>query len=364
MDLPDSLTLPVIALLDQGLQVEEKISLARVHVAETVNESEIEDGLIPYLINHPQTQINELTLNPYQPDWRYQRLLLRFDENGFEKVNYIYGYGEKEVYWYSPIMFNANEHSSASIPRLQTKTEQKKSHHLYYGETEPMDKYRGIMKSWNIFSPEPLIFGMQIIGYYDESRLVPQYSNSWKPGDPIDLYTPHHSVIIADGAGNAVDPRPQVPLPYKDTYYTGGPEALTLLTPEVTKIFYGDEAPISSIRIIVEGVEERNEISQKKIEQVALEIIEKTGHQVDIMLGSAPSKVHIELAGKEAGEIGLVEEAWTQKGLSWSIEEQVVSTNQWLFIYLLLIIFFLTYTVVNHSLLKRSIEFARLRAIG
>lgn len=361
---PDSLTLPVIALLDQGLQVEEKISLARVDVPETIDESDLTAGVIPYLLTRPQTHINELTLYPYQPDWRYQRLNLRFDENGVEEQNYIYGFGMQEVYWYSPISIDVLIDSSARIPLLQAKAKKESSYHELYGETEPMLKYRDILNSWDIFSPEPLIFGMQIIGYYDASRLVSQYSNSWKPGDPVDLYTPHHSMILADGAGNAVDPRPQVPLPYKDTYYTGGPEALTLLTPEVTKIFYGDEPPISSIRVIVKGVEERNELSQKKIEQVALEIMEKTGHQVDIMLGSAPSKVHIELAGKEAGEIGLVEEAWTQKGVSWSIEDQVVSTNQWLFIYLLLIIFFLTYTVVNHSLLKRSIEFARLRAIG
>lgn len=126
----------------------------------------------------------------------------------------------------------------------------------------------------------------------------------------------------------------------KDAYYTGAPDALT--TMKAAEIFYGDDPPISSVRVVVSGVEERSEESQKKIEQVATEIMEKMGHNVEIMLGSSAGKVHIQLGGAGEGEVGLVEKGWQKKGVSWEIEEQISVANQWLFIYLAVIIFVLT----------------------
>ena len=55
----------------------------------------------------------------------------------------------------------------------------------------------------------------------------------------------------------------------------------------IAKYYYQNTPPLSSVRVLVEGVEERSEESQRKIEQVAQEIMEQTGHHVEIMLGSA-----------------------------------------------------------------------------
>ena len=118
----------------------------------------------------------------------------------------------------------------------------------------------------------------------DSTKVIPKFKGSWIDGDPADIYkTPHHSMIIEDGAGNKINPTPLVPLPYKDTYYTGSPDAITTL--DAAKRFFKSDDMLSSIRVVVEGVEERTDASQHKVEAVAKEIMDKTGHHVEIMLG-------------------------------------------------------------------------------
>jgi len=348
--------IPIIALKDQGLQVEESIRVARVEVPQSVNTLDLAEGSIPYLKSLPKTPLAHLTLNPYAPEMRYKNVDIKFDQEGYTLDSYIYGFGFRELTRYAPIQFRLLEEDEKEIPLLYAEGKEKEKK-PFLGEQDTVYSYRDELEK-----DEELSFGIKIIGFYDSSLIVPKYASSWQPGDPVDLYTPQHSMILADGAGNPVEPRPMIPLPMKDAYYTGAPDALT--TMDAASIFYGDQPPISSVRVVVSGVEERSEESQKKIEQVAKEIMEKTGHQVEIMLGSSAGKVHIQLGGAKAGEIGLVEEGWQQKGVSWKIEDQISAANRWLFFYLLVIIFILSYTVITHSLLKRSAEFSMLRAIG
>ena len=49
-----------------------------------------------------------------------------------------------------------------------------------------------------------------------------------KTGDPADIYTPHHR-DHRRWCGKWNNPTPLFPLPYKDTYYTGSPDAITTL---------------------------------------------------------------------------------------------------------------------------------------
>ena len=121
--------------------------------------------------------------------------------------------------------------------------------------TNPYDK-----RIINLYRDEPgdyetYNYGLNIIDYYDATKVIPKFKGSWKDGDPADIYTPHHSMIIEDGVGNKIDPTPLFPLPYKDTYYTGSPDAITTL--EAAKKFYKPDNRLSSIRVVVEGVEEK-----------------------------------------------------------------------------------------------------------
>jgi len=347
--------IPIIALKDQGLQIEESVNVARVEVPKSVNPWDLEDA-VPYLESLPKTPLALLTINPYTSEMRYKNVHISFDQNGMAEQPYMFSFTDQELIRYTPIQFKLREQEENKIPLLYAEGKEKEKN-PYLGEQDTIYSYRDKMDENLRFR-----FAFNIIGYYDSSLIVPKYASSWQPGDPVDLYTPQHSMILADGAGNPVEPRPMIPLPMKDAYYTGAPDALT--TMDAAEIFYGDQPPISSVRVVVSGVEERSEESQKKIEQVAKEIMEKTGHQVEIMLGSSAGKVLIQLGGAKAGEIGLVEEGWQQKGVNWKIEDQISAANRWLFFYLLVIIFILSYTVITHSLLKRSMEFSMLRAIG
>jgi len=354
--------IPIIVLKDQGLQVEESINVYQIEVPDSADQLGITKDSIPYLESLPQIPLAHLIINPYSPEFRYKNARIKFDQNGFTDDPYILQFSNREITRYSPIRYKLLAQEKDKIPLLHADGSKQERFLYMLGEYVNLNVYREEIRQEEIEKNEDLRFGVDIIGYYDANLIEPKYASSWQPGDPVDLYTPQHSMILADGAGHPVEPRPMIPLPMKDAYYTGAPDALT--TMDAAEIFYGDQPPISSVRVVVSGVEERSEESQKKIEQVAKEIMEKTGHQVEIMLGSSAGKVHIQLGGAKAGEIGLVEEGWQQKGVSWKIEDQISVANRWLFFYLLVIIFILSYTVITHSLLKRSMEFSMLRAIG
>ena len=102
--------------------------------------------------------------------------------------------------------------------------------------------------------------GYNYIDFYDSEKVLPVLQTNWKKGDPVDIYTPPNSKILEDGAGNPVSETYLLPLPFKDTYYTGAPDAIT--TMEAAKVFYKKENPISSIRIVVKDVAERSDASQ------------------------------------------------------------------------------------------------------
>lgn len=349
--------IPIIALKDQGYQAEEIITISRVEIPNGSPSIELSEGLKAYFSSLSHIPIAQLSVNPYSPDMRYKNANLLFNQHEVTEEAYVLKFSRRELTRYSPIQFNLLDHESNQIPLLQAEGSKQENFLYWLGIDVLYNSYRE-----EIDKNMDHNFSVKVIGYYDTSLITPQYASAWKQGEPIDLYTPQHSMILADGVGNTVEPTPLIPLPMKNTYYTGAPDALTTL--DAAKIFYGNDPPLSSIRVVVEGVEERSEASQKKIEQVAMQIMEQTGHQVEIMLGSSAGKVHIQLGGAGEGEVGLVEEGWQQKGVSWSIEEQISVANKWLFLYLVVIIFVLSYTVITHSLLKRSTEFSMLRAIG
>ncbi|GAA0363610.1 FtsX-like permease family protein [Bacillus horti] len=365
--------IPLFFIRDQGLQVEESISISRFEVPESMDFGKfLDDSVIERLENMPLTPLSIVHINTFSPELRYKQVILKFDQEGQIKEHVIpYGLTNRLHLHYSPLDYQQLEMEDDGIPLLYVEGEEK-LHSWYFGEQDTIYTYRVLTNEQELAarqSPNGYYtfehlpkFGFLSQGYFDTSLIVPQYASSWSFGDPVDVYTPQHSMILADGAGQEVEPRPLLPLPYKDTYYSGAPDAITIL--EAAPVVYRDEPPISSIRVVVHGVDERSEESQRKIEQVANEIMESTGHNVEIMLGSSAGKVQIQLGGAGEGEVGLLEEGWQQMGVSWQIEEQISEANKWLFFYLSVIIFVLSFTVITHSLLKRSIEFSTLRAIG
>jgi ABC-type antimicrobial peptide transport system permease subunit len=76
-------------------------------------------------------------------------------------------------------------------------------------------------------------------------------------------------------------------------------------------------APISVIRVRVKGVAGPDAVSQARVRQVATDIHDRTGLQVDITAGSSPKRLHVQLPpGKYGRPRLLLQEGWSKKGVS------------------------------------------------
>lgn len=350
--------IPLIVLKDQKYQVSESLQVYKINLPSDVDEEAFLGGPRRYLANLPHEILVDLSIEPFSEEWRNQdiQLVLQGDSNfSFEEKSP--SVGEMELYRYSPIQYTEADTIGGTIPTVHTKKVIGETNILHSGKSAGLLRYRAMEE---IKETQP--YGLRIIDLYDTDRLIPTYQDSWQPGDLLDLYTPHQAMIIGNGAGEPIDPTPLVPVPYKNTYYTGAPDAITTL--DAAEFFYGDRPPISSIRVLVSGVDGRSAESQRKITETAERIMEATGHRAEIMLGSALGKVHVDLDADDASQPGLIEEAWRKSGVSWSIEEQVEESNLFLFGYLLIIGTVFCFTVIRHSLLRRVSEFAMLRSIG
>ncbi|WP_217589587.1 ABC transporter permease [Lentibacillus saliphilus] len=345
---------PVIGLEEPDYEMKETVQVFEIDVPDNVTMEDFEDDPQQYLRALPQSQIAQLQVSSLTSDLRFKLAELEFDRDTYTLQERERVYVSTEILRYSPLEFELLSDEEGQIPQLKAKS--KPNNSPFYGEAN-IKFYRELIGEQEVYD-----FTVDVIGLYDATNMTPRYAGSWQTGDPVDIYTPHHSMIIKNGLGEDVDPSPLLPLPVKASYYPGAPDMLTTL--EVLDYVYDDQPPLSSIRIVVEGVEQRTNESQQKIERVANEIRDKTGHHVDVMLGSSASKVHVHLAGDKEGEVGVVEESWQKKGMSWSIETQINRTNLLLFVYLLIISIVFCYTITTHSLIHRSIDFAMLRSIG
>ena len=163
-----------------------------------------------------------------------------------------------------------------------------------------------------------------------------------KPADvsrvPLETYFPPIAILRYDEQGNPVNP----PRELRPTLNPAGyiqPPPLLLTTLEAARALRGD-ASISAIRVRValEGCPPEQpetctltDAAQRKIEAIAIEIAKQTGLDVDIMVGSSPTRVLVHVPG-----IGYVEEQWIQKGVN-LVYKQGIQTGNWLLLGTLLI---------------------------
>jgi ABC-type lipoprotein release transport system permease subunit len=81
--------------------------------------------------------------------------------------------------------------------------------------------------------------------------------------------------------------------------------------------------PISVVRVRVSGVTGPDPVSRERVNQVASEIIERTGLAVDFTLGSSPSPMTVELPAGEFGRPDLaLSESWASKGVAYRILDE------------------------------------------
>jgi hypothetical protein len=170
-------------------------------------------------------------------------------------------------------------------------------------------------------------FTLKAYGVFDIEQIPP-------PPDvnrvPLEIYYPPVVLLRYDEQGQPVTPpRPMQPLPGPTSYVLAPP--LMLTTMEIAQAISGGCADcINAIRVRVAGIDELTPAAQRKIEAIAGDIAHQTGLDVDIMVGSSPTRLLVLIPG-----LGYVEEQWIQKNVTTSYQEQV-QVGHWLLLATLL----------------------------
>ncbi len=178
-------------------------------------------------------------------------------------------------------------------------------------------------------------FSFILQGIYDIEHLI---DTSGPSEVPMETYYPPRAVLRYDDAGKPVNPTEMSPTLSNTGYLTSPPLALTTLDAAPSINYTNAKAPISAIRVRVGGIEGYTPEAKSKIEQIAAEIINLTGLDVDVVVGSSPQKVLVHIPGKDpVPPVGYVEEGWIQLGASYNIGRQVQQINVILFAVMLLV---------------------------
>lgn len=209
-----------------------------------------------------------------------------------------------------------------------------------------------LFRSLSAFEPPPFVFDVR--GGYDFAGLAA--SQDPLAYVPLGIYEPPLATLRYDEAGRPVEPRLLTPDLNPAGFIPRPPLALTTL--EAAEFFRG-EAPIDAIRVRVAGVSGYTPENVARVEQVAREIIERTGLHVDIVAGSSPRKVLVLVPG-----LGYVEEQWTTLGSAAQITGGINAANLTLLGCLLFAAALYIGNTAHLSLLTRREEIGLLKATG
>jgi putative ABC transport system permease protein len=126
-----------------------------------------------------------------------------------------------------------------------------------------------------------------------------------------------------------------------------------------------DSAPISAVRVRVEGITGFDEESRERVRLVAEAIALETGLDVDITMGASPT---VRLVSLPAGDAGrpelLLSEAWTRKGVAAAIVEAVDRKSVILFGLVLLVCALFVGNASASAVRARRGELGVLAAVG
>ncbi len=181
---------------------------------------------------------------------------------------------------------------------------------------------------------------------------------------PLETYFPPRVTLRYDPSGQMVEPVELGPT-FSDTgYIISPPLALTTLD-MAARLSFNSGKPVSAVRVKVAGIDQFTPEARKKIEQIAAEIIARTGLDVDITVGSSPKRTLVYISGDHrVPPAGYVEEGWVQKGVSYRIAREIQRINVLFFSVMLLVsgVYILNTSLV--STLARRREIALQKALG
>jgi putative ABC transport system permease protein len=133
-------------------------------------------------------------------------------------------------------------------------------------------------------------------------------------------------------------------------------------------LYYGDvntSDPISVVRVRVAGVSGAGALSRARINAVALQIAQRTGLEVDVVAGSSPSPVTIDLPADKFGQPGLtLTENWVKEGVALAILDAVDRQSVVLFILILVVCVLFVANAATAAVRGRRRELGVLAAVG
>jgi putative ABC transport system permease protein len=140
-----------------------------------------------------------------------------------------------------------------------------------------------------------------------------------------------------------------------------------LPTLENSHVYAGVPAadPISVIRVRVAGVTGPGALSRERVNAVAQQIARRTGLDVDIVAGSSPSPVTIDVPAGKFGQPPLtLSENWVKKGVALLIQNAVDKTSVALFTLILVVCVLFVGNAATAAVRGRRRELGVLAAVG
>lgn len=123
--------------------------------------------------------------------------------------------------------------------------------------------------------------------------------------------------------------------------------------------------PISVIRVKVAGVTGAGATSRARINAVALQIAQRTGLDVDVVAGSSPSPVTIDLPAGKFGQPALtLTEGWVKEGVAVAIVDAVDKQSVALFTLILVVCVLFVGNAATAAVRGRRRELGVLAAVG
>lgn len=204
-----------------------------------------------------------------------------------------------------------------------------------------------------ISTSSPII--LDVKGVYDISeiqRMIDPLSYA-----PLGIYEPPEAILKYDPEGKAVNPQILLPGLNPGNFVSRPPLALTNLA--AARLISEKSDYIDAIRVKISGIDQYSAENQEKVESIAGEIRERTGLHVDIIAGSSPRKVWINVP-----ELGYVQENWTTLGAATQIFQGINIANGTLLLILVLSSVLFIINSTNLSMLSRNKEIGILLTVG
>jgi hypothetical protein len=241
----------------------------------------------------------------------------------------------------------------------------------------PMDdedsQYRTVTSHVNVFAQTSQSFGadlalIKVAGVFDPARI--------KSFDPLSQVPLGDYQPVAAAPANAASSRALAGNDLLPSQNLGGlvSQPVNLITTlsalpalqnsqPYTDVNAAD--PISVIRVKVAGVAGAGALSRERIDAVAQQIEQRTGLDVDVVAGSSPSPVTIDLPAGKFGQPPLtLSQDWVKEGVAVAILKAVDRTSVALYILILVVCVLFVGNAATAAVRGRRRELGVLAAVG